>query len=67
MRDISSIPIEELEKDLAESEVDIAICQLALDQGITSYSQGLVVGRLSDNKHFVDLISKELQRRKTKP
>ena len=64
MVDITTIPTDTLEKDLRESENDISICQLALDNGINNYSGGLVEERLKSNRHFVDVITKELGRRK---
>jgi hypothetical protein len=63
MVDITTIPTDTLEKDLRESENDISICQLALDNGINNYSGGLVEERLKSNRHFVEVIMKELGRR----
>jgi hypothetical protein len=61
--DISTIPIGKLEVDLQESRDDISICEIALSHGILSYSGGSVKERLEDNKHFVKVISDELDRR----
>jgi hypothetical protein len=66
MIDLSTISINELEKDLQDSIDDIQTCQRALLQGITDYSQGSVLNRLKDNKYFVDVITKELNIRKGK-
>jgi hypothetical protein len=63
MVDITTISIGTLEKDLRESENDISACQLALDNGIDKYSGGLVRERLESNRHFVEVITKELNRR----
>lgn len=61
--DITTISTETLEKDLQESVVDIKTCEVALLQGIQTYSEGSVEERLRLNKHFVEVISKELKRR----
>jgi hypothetical protein len=61
--DITIIPTETLKKDLQESRDDISICEIALAQGIKTYSGGSVKERLEDNKHFVEVITKELTRR----
>ena len=63
MTDITTISTYELEKDLLESRNDISACEVALVQGITTYSGGSVEERLQANKHFVEVISKELNRR----
>lgn len=62
-KDITLIPIETLEKDLQESRDDISICEIALTQGIETYSGGSVKERLEDNKRFVEVITKEIKRR----
>ena len=67
MTDITTISTETLEKDLQESKNDISICQQALDIGITNYSGGSVKDRLEANKHFVEIITKELNRRYEHP
>jgi hypothetical protein len=64
MVDITKIPIEELKKDLQESIEDIANCKFAIKNGIAEYSGGLVEERIRDNKHFVEVITEELNRRK---
>jgi phage tail sheath gpL-like len=62
--DITTISTDVLKKDLQESNDDIRICEMALIQNIKSYSGGLVEERLQSNKHFVNVISKELNRRR---
>jgi hypothetical protein len=66
MVDITTIPTFKLEEDLQESRADIGACEFALSQGVTSYSGGSVEERLKSNKHFVEVISKELNRRQRK-
>ena len=61
--DITTIPTSKLEKDLEESQNDIGICQMVLDLGLETYSGGSIEERIKDNRHFVDVITKELQRR----
>jgi len=63
MVDITTISTEQLKKDLQESKDDIIDCALALSEGIKFYSGGSVASRLQANEHFVDVISKELNRR----
>jgi hypothetical protein len=63
MTDITSIPTHTLEKDLRESRDDIRACEDALMFGIERYSSGSVKERLDDNKRFVTVITKELNRR----
>jgi hypothetical protein len=63
MKDLTTIPTDELKKDLLESKEDILVCQQALDLGIFNYSGGLVKDRLEDNKRFIEIITKELDRR----
>ncbi len=63
MTDIKTISTDVLENDLQESRNDISICEIALIQGIKNYSGGLVEERLKANKHFVEVISNELNRR----
>ncbi len=58
------MPIEELKKDLRDSLDDIAICTNAKEQGINVYSGGGVQQRLDDNRHFVKVITAEIERRK---
>jgi hypothetical protein len=64
MKDITTIPIEILERDLQDSKKDILVCEIALVAGISEYSGGSVKERLEANKHFVEVITKELTRRK---
>ena len=64
MVDIKTIPIEKLKKDIADSKRDILVCNIALANKITEYSGGTVKSRLEANKHFVDVITKELNKRK---
>ena len=66
MTDISTIPMETLEKDLQDSRNDIATCEVALSIGVTSYSGGSVTERLEANKGFVKVISEEIERRAMK-
>ena len=63
MKDITKIPIVELERDLMESNKDIAACEQALMMGILTYNGESVKERLEDNKHFIEIITKELKRR----
>ena len=64
MRDIATIPIPELEEDLRESLIDIEVCETALLRGVTTYSGGQVQDRLNTNKHFVEVITEELEHRR---
>lgn len=61
--DITTIPTEQLQKDLAESREDITVCSTALGVGVENYSGGSVAERLEDNKRFVQMITAELNRR----
>lgn len=61
--DITKISIEELNKDLAESRIDISVCENALSIGVTKYSAGSVQERLDINKKIVAKIEVELKRR----
>lgn len=65
--DISTIPTTELESDLQDSRNDISTCEVALKFGVTNYSGGSVEERLKANKHFVEVITKELERRNSSP
>ena len=61
---ISEIPTGELQDDLAETEGDIKVCELALLHNITSYGTGKSVEyRLVTNKMIRDQIKAELERR----
>ena len=64
--DIAKLPIEELESDLLDSQSDIKICEMSLRQGILFYSGGSVQDRLDGNKHFVKVITAEIERRKSR-
>jgi hypothetical protein len=66
MEDITTIPTQNLERDLQDSQNDVATCEVALQFGITTYSGGSVQERLDHNKHFIEVISKELDRRRQK-
>ena len=63
MTDITTIATDVLEKDLQESRNDISVCEVALSQGTSVYSGGSVASRLQANEHFVEVITKELNRR----
>jgi len=63
--DITTIPTRELLDDLADSQADIKVCQLALVHRIEAYSGGSVQERLDKNRHFVKVITAELARRET--
>ncbi len=65
MIDIKTIPDSKLKQDLDESNYDIVVCETALSLGINKYSRGSVRERLNGNKHFVNVITAEIQRRKT--
>jgi hypothetical protein len=65
MIDITKIAIDELEKDLQESKDDIEICEIALANDLKNYSNGSVQERLKVNQHCVEVITKEINRRKT--
>ncbi len=61
---ISDIPTGELQDDLAETESDIEICELALLHGIEKYGTGKSVEyRLNTDKMIRDQIKAELERR----
>lgn len=66
MVDITTIPTSELEKDLLESNQDIAVCETVLTLGVSQYSGGSVKERLEANRYFVKVITAELERRRTK-
>ena len=65
MVDITTIPTNELESDLLDSQNDIKVCELALLLDVTSYNHGSVNDRLEKNKYFVKVITAELERRRT--
>lgn len=64
MKDITTIQTSELEKDLWDSNQDIAVCETALVLGETTYSGGSVQERLESNRRFVVIITAELARRR---
>ncbi len=53
-----------LRLDLADSYKDVADCMAALEVGVTQYSGGAVQERIDQNKHFIKVITAELERRK---
>lgn len=63
MQNIKLIPLEELKKDLLDSNIDIGICKTALSLGLISYSRLPIEERLRANEYFVRLITTELKRR----
>lgn len=65
MKDIKTIPIDELIKDRVESIADSEICRIAIRQGILNYSGGSVQDRLEVNEMIVIKINSELKRRAT--
>lgn len=61
---ISEIPTDELKSDLADTEIDIQVCELALIQGVETYGTGKsVTYRLNTNQMIRDQIKAELARR----
>ena len=62
---ITTVPTSELERDLLKSNQDIALCEIALALGITSYRRGSVKERLETNRRVVKVITAELARRRT--
>lgn len=64
MTDITTIPTEELVSDLKDSIADIKTCEFALSRGVDEYNGKSVQYRLDANKHFVKVITAELERRK---
>ena len=61
---ISDIPTEELQSDLADTEIDIQVCTMALEQGVERYGTGKSVAyRLNANCQIRDQIKAELARR----
>lgn len=63
MIDITTIPINILEKDLLESKRNIILCEVALNMGVLSSGGGSIGERLEANKYFVEVITAELERR----
>ena len=63
-KDISSIPTEELEKDLFGAEEDIQVCLTAMSMGVNSYGDGLIVtDRYEDSRLIRARILMELKHR----
>lgn len=61
---ISEIPTSELQSDLADTDIDIQVCELALIHGVESYGTGKSVRyRLTANRQIRDQIEAELARR----
>ena len=60
---ITTIPEEELQKDLQDSKADIALCKTVLELGIFEYYGGFVQVRLISNRQIVKAIEAELARR----
>lgn len=64
MRDITTIPGDELLRDRQESERDIPICEDALSIGVTTHKDGSSVQeRIDVNKRIIVKIDAELLRR----
>lgn len=62
--DITQIPDDELKHDRAESVLDAKVCEIALIQGIETYSGGeSVQHRLDVNRAIIKKIDAELARR----
>jgi hypothetical protein len=61
--DITEIPTSELKNDLAESLLDIKVCEVARAHNITRYKGGSVKHRLDTNRAIVQKIKAELARR----
>lgn len=62
--DITTIPTEELEQDLQDSLKDINACEAGLACGLTESCGVSIQYRLDQNRHFVEVITAELERRK---
>ena len=66
VKDITTIPYDELIKDRQESELDIPICEAALKIGVTTHKDGTSVQeRIDVNKLIIVKIDLELERRRT--
>jgi hypothetical protein len=63
--DITKIPLDELKKDLKDSEEDANVCSEAIKLGISIFKGKLVSGRLEANKYFIKVITEELKRRES--
>ena len=64
MTNIRTISTQELKDDLAAARTDINVCELAILHDVITYSGGLVSDRQKTNDRHVELITKELLRRK---
>lgn len=65
MSDILQIPLQELLDDRAASLADIKVCELAFLHGVKEYGNGYSIqNRLDANQNIVNVIDKELARRK---
>lgn len=65
---ISEIPTDELQSDLADTEIDIQVCELALNSGVTTYgTHKSVLYRVNANYQIRDQIKAELARRELVP
>lgn len=60
---VQKIPYKQLMTDLEDSKADIINCQTALKMGILEVQGFRVQKRLDDNKNFIEIINKEIQRR----
>jgi hypothetical protein len=70
MTDITTIPIEELQADLATSKEDIAWCRTAIGAGILTYGTAVpesIPDRLAANLRVIGIIEAELARRQSVP
>lgn len=65
MTDITTIPTEELEKDLHDSLQDIQACEAGLACGLVESCGTPITYRLEQNQYFVKVITAELERRRT--
>lgn len=64
MKDIQTIPDEELYIDLEETQEDISLCGLCLSRGITFYGgRESVEDRMFTNEKIEAVIIEELKRR----
>jgi hypothetical protein len=63
MVDITTIPTEELKKDLTDSLNDIQACKAGLIMGVVEVLGVSVQYRLEQNETFVKVITAELERR----
>lgn len=62
--DINTIPTHELLQDLADSRVDVRVCEIALECNIHHYSgEQSTQERLNGNKEIIKIILEELARR----